>query len=129
MINRIGLESIKFIGYRKNLDSIYKRSTIYFQPSLLESHGISVIEAMAHGLPCVTSDIGGLPESVVNGETGFTCPPDDVDCFVSQIIKLLDDDKLRCKMGQSGKLRAKTLFSEDAQDKKMISLYTSLLQK
>jgi glycosyltransferase involved in cell wall biosynthesis len=129
LINRSEIESIKFIGYQKNVDSIYKKCTIYFQPSILESHGISVIEAMAHGLPCVTSDAGGLPESVVNGETGFTCPPDDVECFVSQIIKLLDDDILRYKMGQSGKLRAEMLFSEDAQNKKMIKLYTSLLQK
>lgn len=84
---------------------------------------------MANGLPCVTSDTGGLPESVVNGETGFICPPDNVECFVSQIIKLLDDDKLRYKMGKSGKLRAETHFSEDVQEKKMIDLYTALLKK
>ena len=129
LISQIGSEAIKFIGYHENVDSLYNKSAIYFQPSLLESHGISVVEAMAHGLPCVTSDAGGLPESVVNGETGFTCPPDYVECFVSRIIKLLDDDKLRDKMGQSGKLRAETLFSGEVQEKKMISLYTSLLQK
>jgi len=130
LVDHIGLEeSIKFIGYQENVDSLYNKSTIYFQPSLLESHGISVVEAMAHGLPCVTSDAGGLPESVVNGETGFTCPPHDVECFVLEIIKLLDDDILREKMGKSGKLRAETLFSEEVQEKQMTSLYTSLLQK
>lgn len=129
LIKSLDLEAIKFIGYQENVDSLYNESAIYFQPSLLESHGISVVEAMAHGLACVTSDAGGLPESVVNGETGFTCPPDDVECFVSQIIKLLEDDKLREKMGHCGKLWAETLFSEEVQKKKMISLYTSLLQK
>lgn len=129
LVNQIGLKSIKFIGYHKNVDSLYNKSTIYFQPSLLESHGISVIEAMAHGLPCVTSDAGGLPESVVNGETGFTCPSDGIKCFVSRIIKLLDDDILREKMGKSGKLRAESFFSEEVQEKQMIDLYTSLLQK
>jgi len=129
LANHIGLGAIKFIGYHENVDSLYNESAIYFQPSLLESHGISVVEAMAHGLPCVTSDAGGLPESVVHGETGFTCPPDDVECFVSQIIKLLDDDKLREKMGPCGKLRAETLFSEEVQEKKMIGLYKSLLQR
>lgn len=129
LVTRIGLKSIKFIGYRKELDSLYKNSTIYFQPSLLENHSISVIEAMAHGLPCVTSNAGGLPESVVNGETGFTCPPDDVEGFASQIIKLLDDSKLRYKMGHSGKFRAEKLFSEEVQEKKMIKLYTELLQQ
>ena len=130
LVGQMGLEeSIKFIGHHENVDSLYDKSTIYFQPSLLENHSISVVEAMAQGLPCVTSDAGGLPESVVNGETGFTCPPDDVGCFVSRIIKLLDDDKLREKMGKSGKLRAETLFSEEVQEKRMISLYTSSLQK
>lgn len=129
LVSQIGLDAIKFVGYQENVDSLYSNSTIYFQPSLLESHGISVIDAMAHGLPCITSDAGGLPESVVNGETGFTCSPNDIECFVSQIIKLLDDNLLRYKMGQSGKLRAEMFFSEDAQNKKMINLYTSLLKK
>lgn len=127
LIKQLGSGAIKFIGYHENVDSLYNESSIYFQPSLLESHGISVVEAMAHGLPCVTSDAGGLPESVVNGETGFTCPPDDVDCFVSHIIRLLDDDKLREKMGHCGKLRAETLFSEELQEKKMTSLYKETL--
>ena len=129
LVNHIELVAIKFIGYHENVDYLYNKSAIYFQPSLLESHGISVVEAMAHGLPCVTSDAGGLPESVVNGETGFTCPPNDVECFVSQIIKLLDDDTLREKMGQCGKLRAETLFSKEVQEKQMTSLYTSLLHR
>jgi glycosyltransferase involved in cell wall biosynthesis len=129
MTKQTGVEAIRFIGYQKNVDQLYNESTIYFQPSLLESHGIAVVEAMAHGLPCVTSDTGGLPESVINGETGFTCPADDVKCFVAHIIKLLDDDKLRSRMGHSGRLRAETLFSEEVQQEQMIDLYSSLLKK
>jgi glycosyltransferase involved in cell wall biosynthesis len=129
LVKQTGIEAIKFIGYQKHVDLLYTQSTIYFQPSLLESHGIAVVEAMAHGLPCVTSDTGGLPESVINGETGFTCPADDVKCFVAHIIKLLDDDKLRSRMGYSGRLRAETLFSEEVQQEQMIDLYSSLLKK
>ncbi|MDP2217462.1 MAG: glycosyltransferase family 4 protein [Methanolobus sp.] len=123
------IEFIKFIGYQSKVDSLYNESTIYFQPSLLENHSISVVEAMAHGLPCVTSDSGGLPESVVNGETGFTCSADNVNCFVSCIVRLLDDNELRTRMGHSGRLRAETLFSEEVQHQKMINLYTSLLHQ
>lgn len=123
------IEPIKFIGYQNKVDLLYNESTIYFQPSLLENHSISVVEAMAHGLPCVTSDAGGLPESVINGETGFTGPADDVKCFVSHILQLIDDDDLRFRMGQAGKLRAETFFSEKVQQEKMSELYTSLLQK
>jgi len=129
-IHELGLERrIVMCGFSNQIENYYADALIYFQPSLVESHGISVVEAMAHGLPCVTSDAGGLPESVVNGETGFTCPPGDVNCFVSHINKLLDDDELREKMGRFGKLRAETLFSEELQEKKMICLYTSLLQE
>lgn len=120
-------ENIKFVGYQEDVDRLYQDSIIYFQPSLLESHGISVVEAMAHGLPCVTSNIGGLPESVIDGETGFTCPPENIACFVSKILKLIDDDKLRYNMGKSGKIRVKEHFSEEVQERIMIDLYNSLL--
>ena len=120
-------ENIKFIGYYEKVDSLYNDCIIYFQPSILESHGMSVVDAMSHGISCITSDVGGLPESVINNETGFTCPPKNVECYVSCIIKLLDDSNFRDKIGLAGKLRVEMFFSEEVQNKKMTDLYTSLL--
>jgi len=119
-------ENIIFKGYQKNVSEYCENAALYFQPSRLESHGIAVIDAMAHGLPCVTSDAGGLPESVVNNETGFTRFVDDVDGFTEKIINLLSDKLLREKMGAAGKKRAEELFSQEKQEKEYMKLYHSI---
>ena len=125
-VNALGLnDRIIFKGHNENVAEYYSQAMVYFQPSLLENHSISVVEAMAHGLPCVVSNAGGLPESVVNGETGFTSPTDNVDIFALNINKLLDDKGMRDRMGHAGKLRAEKNFSDSVQEKKILSLYKS----
>lgn len=127
-VKKLGLDKkVLLPGYCKNVVSYYTKSMIYFQPSLLESHGIAVIEAMSYGLPCVTSDAGGLPESVIHCETGYTCSPEDIDCFSSKLIKLLENPELREKMGDSGQKRAKDLFSEEVQESNLLNLYQFIL--
>jgi len=70
-IKELKLNNIGCVGYKNNIEEYLKKTLIYFQPSLVESHGLSVLDAMRYGIPCVVSNIGGLPESVVNNETGF----------------------------------------------------------
>ena len=114
-------------GDTPNVDDHYGKSAVYFQPSLLETHGISLIEAMAHGLPCIGSDVGGIPESIVHGETGFICAPTDVDSFSTHLLLLLESRNLRAQMGEAGRRRARTLFSELLQEDKIMALYGSLV--
>jgi glycosyltransferase involved in cell wall biosynthesis len=123
----LGLEhQIKLPGYCDAVSDHYQKAMIYFQPSLVESHGIAVVEAMAYGLPCLTSNAGGLPESVIDGETGFTCPPEDIDGFSRYLLELLDKSDLREKLGRAGQRRAQTLFSEPVQEREVMALYKSL---
>jgi glycosyltransferase involved in cell wall biosynthesis len=127
-VQELGIEkNVSFLGHCDHVKLYYKKATIYFQPSLRESHGIAVVEAMSFGLPCVTSDIGGLPESVVDGTTGFTCQPNDIENFCLRITTLLDSSNTRNEMGAAGKERAWRLFSEDIQEKKFIDLYNEVL--
>lgn len=114
-------------GYVPDPSPWYARAAIYLQPSLMESHGIAVLEAMAHGLPCVVSDAGGLPESVLDGDTGYLCPPGDAPCFARRLSQLMEDPALRTRMGQAGALRAETCFSEAAQEQKLMDVYQRLL--
>lgn len=81
---------------------------------------------MSHGLPCVVADTGGLPESVVNFETGYVCPPTQPDNFTERILELLNDAVLRERMGSSGYKRVKKCFSEDIQENKILVLYNRL---
>jgi glycosyltransferase involved in cell wall biosynthesis len=63
---------ILFLGEVENVEELYSATDLYFQPSLLESHGISVLGAMYHKIPCIVSDQGGLPESIFNNFNGYT---------------------------------------------------------
>jgi glycosyltransferase involved in cell wall biosynthesis len=123
-IEKSGLDgTISLPGNSHDPASYYSNAAIYFQPSSMENLSIAVLEAMSHGLPCVTSNVGGLPEIVVNGVTGFTCPPNDVDAHAASIKQLLADITLRKKMGDAGKERAEKLFSRASQEAKILQVY------
>lgn len=122
-------ERILLPGYVADPSTWYAQAHIYFQPSLRESHGIAVLEAMAHGLPCVVADTGGLPESVVDGETGYVCQSADSAGFAGRITELLGDAALRESMGAASQQRVKRCFSEEIQEQKIMALYECLSNK
>jgi len=122
-------DRILFPGYHADPTAWFVRARIYLQPSLRESHGIAVLEAMSHGLPCVVAAAGGLPESVLNNETGYVCAPRDVAGFTDRILALLRDTALRSRLGTAGRVRAEEIFSETAQERKILALYDRLTGK
>lgn len=105
-------DRIKFIGYRKDVLHFLKDCDIYFQPSIIESHGISVVDAMALGIPCVVTNVGGLPESVVNNQTGFFVDLDNPQEMRDKILLLINNKNLRESMGKSGRERYRDFFSK-----------------
>ncbi len=126
----LGLDGrIRLTGFIADPLSNFATAQVYFQPSLRESHGIAVLEAMSHGLPCVVADTGGLPESVVDGETGYVCPPTEIDGFFGCITKLIDDPALRELMGNAGRRRVEIFFSEEIQERKIMAIYEGLVRK
>jgi len=126
-ITQADIAKIKFLGFKENIAGLYNQSDIYFQPSLMESHGIAVVDAMMMGLPCVVSNAGGLPESVVDGKTGYVVDPDDPDAMVEKILHLLENENLRESMGEAGKERYKTRFSQERWRKEMNAFHEQLL--
>ncbi len=122
-------ERILMPGYVEAPSSWYQKASVYLQPSRRESHGIAVLEAMAHGLPCVVADSGGMPESVIDGETGYVCPLADPACFADHIKTLLSDSPLRSTMGAAGRQRVETCFSETSQEQKLLLLYEQLVRQ
>lgn len=85
-----------------------------------EALGISVIEAMAAGIPVVTGRNGGVVETVVDGETGLLFEPGDVNGHAKALLRLADDPPLRLKLGTAGWLRAREFFS-DARERQALS--------
>lgn len=116
-------EHIQIVGYSSNVAAYYLKSKIYFHPSLLESQGISILEAMSFGLPCVASNVGGIPESIVDKETGFLCKPQDIDNFVSYLEKLHLDRELYKKMSTNSYQRVTDYFSSAKNEGKILAMY------
>lgn len=105
---------IKFIGYDPDIQKYYKESDIYVQPSRLESFGISVLDAMNHGLPCVVSNQGGLPEVVSDGQTGWVVDSENYIEFANKVEILSKDKLIRKNFGKNGRLRFISNFSEES---------------
>lgn len=108
MSKKLKLEAnIKMLGYRNDIDELLKVSDIFVFPSLREGLGLSAIEAMAAGLPLITSRTRGINDYSINGKTGFSCNAEDIVGFQNAILKLADNDNLRQQMGTHNKIVAK----------------------
>ncbi len=93
-----------------------------------EPFGLVNIEAMSTGLPVISTQVGGIPEIVVNGKTGFLVPPNDTHALVEAIETLLDDDQLRITMGREGRRRVERSFTWKNHIEKLIKLYKLILR-
>lgn len=99
LIIKLGLEKqVILLGYRRDIPEICKVADIFAFPSQREGLGMAAIEAMASGLPLITSNVHGINDYSINGKTGFKCDPDDIEGFSKAIHSLLIDSKLRKKI-------------------------------
>lgn len=94
-------DQVSFLGYRKDVPQIMQAADIYAHPSKREGLGLASLEAMACGLPLVTSNVQGIPDYVENGVTGFMCAPTDVDQFAQYLSTLIADENLRYQISQT----------------------------
>ena len=101
---------------------------IFVLPSYREGTPVTVLEAMAMGLPVVATDVPGCREAVVAGETGFLVPPRNVDELVQAIRKLVEDPALRRRMGQAGRARVVQHFAVERIVEQYLELYTEVLE-
>jgi len=100
-------------GFRPDVLSLHKAFDIFVMSSVTEGLGTSLLDAMAAAKPIVATRTGGIPEVVVDGETGILVPPRDHDAMADAIVRLLNDAELRRGMGEAGRARARALFSTE----------------
>ena len=103
-------EDVRFLGKQEPVEEILSIADIFMMPSGSETFGLAALEAMACGVPVIASDIGGLPELVVDGETGFLCPLGDIDAFTQATKVLLDDESTLERMSEAARKRAADHF-------------------
>jgi starch synthase len=118
---------------REELIHLHTHSTVFVCPSIYEPFGLVILEAMACETPVVASRVGGIPEIVVEGETGFLVDfnPADAETFTSALAadvdKLLNDPTLAERMGAAGRKRVLEHFGWPAVALKTVQLYERLL--
>jgi len=104
-------DRVVFTGLRRDVPRLLQSADLAVLPSLHEAVPISVIEEMAAGLPIVATDVGGLPDTVADGEEGIIVPPADVEALSAAVARLANDEELRRTMGKRGRQRAESEYS------------------
>jgi glycosyltransferase involved in cell wall biosynthesis len=93
----------------------YQAADIYFHPSRADTAPFSILEAMASGLPVVATSVGGIPEQVEDGGSGFLVPPGDTLAMAERLGKLLSDPVICGEMGEYGRARVLEKFDFERQ--------------
>ena len=123
---RLGVaDRVVLAGYRPDVPQLLAGCDVFCLPSTAEGLPIVILEAMAQGKPVVASAVGGVPELVVDGETGLLVPPDDPQRLAEALRKLLADPALAKAMGEAGRTRVRERFSASAGATRVLALYES----
>ncbi len=109
-------------GLIKGVHPLIAQSDVVVVPSLLDGMPAVALESQLLGTPVVASRVGGIPEIILDGETGFLCEPGDVEEFCTRILKLYDDGELRARMGERAAAWAQQFSAEG-----MVASYCSLI--
>jgi glycosyltransferase involved in cell wall biosynthesis len=116
-------EYVSFTGWQLNTSSTYSKHQIFCLSSIFEAFGLALAEAAHAGLPVVATRVGGIPEVVEEGVTGFLVSPRDPDALAERIMALADDPALARQMGQAGRARVEALFTAERMAERYMRVY------
>jgi glycosyltransferase involved in cell wall biosynthesis len=129
-IRVLGLEpAVELAGDRDDVPDLLASADLFVLSSRSEGLPLSILEAMAAGLPVVASNVGGVPEAVVDGDTGLLVPPSDPQSLATAIGRLLDDPALRRRLGEAGRMRVAEHFDLAAVHQAHLDLYRRALAR
>jgi glycosyltransferase involved in cell wall biosynthesis len=120
-------QRVVFAGYRENVNDYYATMDVSVLTSLSEGLSLTLLESMRQGLPVVATRVGGNPELVVHGETGFLVRPGDTEAFSQSVIRLLGDADLRERLGAAGRRLVHERFMLPDIAERYLRLYRTLL--
>ena len=122
-------DRVIFTGERNDVSKLLHEVDLSVLPSLSEGFSNALLEAMAAGLPVVATNVGGNPEIVQDGGTGFLVPARDAAGLSHAMIRILESPQLGQQFGQAGYERVARHFSLESTVRKTEDLYTSLLEE
>lgn len=128
LVNKLDLQNdVLFLGKQKNISELLSISDLKLLLSEKESFGLVLLEAMACEVPCIGTNIGGVPEVIDHGETGYLVELGDIDSAAAYAIELLNNDAQLKHFSQNAYRRAKTHFHSEEIVKQYIVLYDKIL--
>jgi glycosyltransferase involved in cell wall biosynthesis len=119
--------TVELAGERRDVDRLLAAADVFVLSSRSEGAPLSVLEAMAAGVPVVASAVGGVPEIV--GDAGLLVPPEDPDALAAAIDRLLADGPLRCRLGTAGRDRVRERFDIAQLRRAHLELYARELER
>jgi len=122
-------KEVLFLGKNKHIDQYVASADLFLLPSSQESFGLAALEAMAYGVPVVSSDVGGLPELIEQGISGFMAPVGNIQKMAEYSIQLLTDKNLYEKVSEAAQKRAAEKFCMEKILPQYVQFYEKILQK
>jgi glycosyltransferase involved in cell wall biosynthesis len=122
-------DRVHISGARSDVRSRLELADVFVMSSLSEGISLTVLEAMAEGLPTVVTTVGGNPEIVVDGVTGRLVPPREPIVFAKAVLEVLDDPARAARMGVAGRRRVEEHFDVRRMVRDYEALYDSLLAR
>jgi glycosyltransferase involved in cell wall biosynthesis len=116
-------QNVFMLGERKDIINILNGTDIFVLTSRTEGLPNVIMEAMGASKPVVATNVGGIPELVVDGETGYLVPSNNVEKLSQAVIRLLENPRIAKKIGETGRKRIEELFSVDRMVKETENLY------
>lgn len=114
-------------GFQEDVAPFLHAMDVFVLPSHTEGLPITILEAMAAGKPVVATAVGGIPEVVRDGETGFLTPPGDPGRLAEAVVRLLEAPPLAKAMGEAGRKRVESIFTLEGEAGQTATIYRKLL--
>jgi len=129
LVKKLGVEDkVLFLGRQDHLEELYSISDLMLLLSEKESFGLVALEAMACGVPCIGTNIGGIPEVISDGYNGFVCKLGDLDEISKKAISLLQNESLLQEFSFQASQTPIDRFQSNLIVEKYEKLYESLMQ-
>lgn len=121
-------ECVHLLGERDDAARLVAAADVFVLPSRIEGIPGAVLEAAAHAVPAVATDVGGMREAVHHGATGLLVAPNNAEAFASAVLGLLSDEPRRCAMGAAARVLMRERFGMDATASAFEALYLDLVR-
>ncbi|HEX2571935.1 MAG TPA: N-acetyl-alpha-D-glucosaminyl L-malate synthase BshA [Polyangia bacterium] len=126
LARELGLTSaVCFLGKQLNFVEVLQCSDVFLLPSETESFGLAALEALACGVPVVASRVGGVPEVVSEGETGFLCDVGDVRAMAAAVLRLVQEPAVHARMAETARVRVEAEWRREP----MVTRYEEYYRK